>query len=65
MKNKSEKLDVWARPGMTVIFRAELMPSRDREARTYRVKEVFANGRVTLHDFEGEHFEGEFVPQNL
>lgn len=65
MKNKDENLDVWARPGMSVTFRAELMPARDREARTFRVKEVFPNGRVTLHDFAGEHFEGEFVPQNL
>ena len=30
--------NVWARPGMTVTFRAELMPGRDREARTAKVK---------------------------
>ena len=30
--------DVWARPGMEVTFRAELMPSRDRNQRTFLVK---------------------------
>ena len=29
---------------MTVTFRAELMPGRDREARTARVKEFFPVG---------------------
>src|SRR5438132_941272 len=31
-------VDVWARPGMSVTFRAELMPGRDRAERTFRVK---------------------------
>jgi hypothetical protein len=52
--------DVWARPGMTVTFRAELMPGRDREARTFRVKEVLSSGRVTLDGVAGEHAEKEF-----
>ncbi|MFN2531734.1 MAG: hypothetical protein ABR555_10580 [Pyrinomonadaceae bacterium] len=52
--------DVWARPGMLVTFRAELMPGRDREERTFRVKELLINGRVTLRDFSGEHTAGEF-----
>ena len=46
---------VWARPGMTVTFRAELMPGRDREERTARVKELLPSGRVTLHEIAGEH----------
>jgi hypothetical protein len=52
--------DVWARPGMRVTFRAELMPGRDRDSRTFRVKELLASGRVLLQDFEGEHTETEF-----
>src|SRR5215510_3433057 len=54
--------DVWARPGMTVTFRAELMPGRDREDRTFKVKELLASGRVSLHGVDGEHTETEFEP---
>ena len=53
---------VWARPGMTVTFRAELMPGRDREQRTARVKELLPSGRVTLHEVAGEHAQSEFDP---
>lgn len=53
---------VWARPGMTVTFRAELMPGKNREARTFRVKALLPSGRVTLQEFAGEHAEQEFEP---
>jgi hypothetical protein len=52
--------DVWARPGMIVTFRAELMPGRDRSDRTFRVKELLSSGRVLLEDTGGEHAEREF-----
>jgi hypothetical protein len=52
--------DRWARPGMRVTFRAELMPGREREGRTFSVKEVLPSGRVTLEGFAGEHAETEF-----
>lgn len=54
--------DVWARPGMQVTFRAEIMPGRDREQRTERVKQVLPSGRVLLFEIEGEHAEKEFDP---
>jgi hypothetical protein len=54
--------DVWARPGMMVTFRAELMPGRERDERTFRVKELLSSGRVSLHDVDGEHAEKEFEP---
>jgi hypothetical protein len=54
------EVDRWARPGMPVTFRAELMPGRSRSERTFRVAEVLASGRVTLEDFTGEHSETEF-----
>jgi hypothetical protein len=66
MRNKMQgakrrkEADVWARPGMMVIFRAELMPGRDRDDRTFHVKELLPSGRVSLHEFEGEHAEKEF-----
>jgi hypothetical protein len=54
--------DVWARPGMPVTFRAELMPGRDRLQRTFLVKELLPSGRISLHNVEGEHAEKEFDP---
>lgn len=61
-KEQREQLhgDVWARPGMQVTFRAELMPGRDREQRTARVKEILPSGRITLHEIAGEHAQNEF-----
>ena len=54
--------NVWARPGMPVTFRAELMPGRDRLERTFSVKELLVSGRVSLHGVDGEHAEKEFEP---
>jgi hypothetical protein len=53
---------VWARPGMPVTFRAELMPGRDRHHRTFLVKELLSSGRVSLQGVDGEHAEKEFEP---
>ena len=57
---KENLANVWARPGMKVTFRAELMPGRDREERTASVKELLPSGRVTLHEISGEHAQNEF-----
>ena len=66
LKNRNmaepKRADVWARPGMPVTFRAELMPGRERHQRTFRVKELLASGRVSLHGVDGEHAEKEFEP---
>jgi hypothetical protein len=56
---------VWARPGMRVIFRAEIMPGRSREERTFRIKSILTNGRVTLHKFSGEYRKNAFEPINF
>lgn len=64
-KAESERPNAWARPEMNITFRAEIMPGRDREQRTFRIKEVLRNGRVILHDFAGEHREGAFEPVNF
>ena len=56
----NQPANVWARPGMTVTFRAEVMPGREREERTARVKQLLPSGRVTLHEVEGEHAQKEF-----
>jgi hypothetical protein len=52
--------NVWARPGMPVTFRAELMPGREPVDRTFLVKELLPSGRVSLHGIDGEHAEKEF-----
>ena len=54
--------DRWARPGMLVTFRAELMPGRDRAERTFRVVEFLPSERVLLENFAGEHGRQEFEP---
>ncbi len=64
-KQKESPANIWARPGMLVTFRAGLMPGKNREQRTFRIREVLSNGRVTLHDFAGEHKENEFEALNF
>lgn len=59
-KTQKQVNNVWARPGMIVTFRAEVMPGRDREERTFRVKELLPSGRILLENFEGEHTETAF-----
>jgi len=60
--NRKQAGDVWARPGMLVTFRAELMPGRDRQDRTFRIKELLPSGRVLLDAVDGEHAQKEFEP---
>lgn len=54
--------DVWARPGMKVTFRAELMPGRDGSERTFSVTNLLPSGRVLLDGVSGEHAQREFEP---
>jgi len=56
---------IWARPEMPITFRAEIMPGKSREERTFRVSKVLRSGRVTLHGFMGEHRESEFEAINF
>jgi len=60
-----QAVNIWARPEMNVIFRAEIMPGRTREERTYRIETVLPNARVTLHDFPGEYRETAFEGLNF
>ncbi len=59
-EHKRNEADRWARPGMSVTFRAELMPGRETVERTFRVSELLPSGRVRLQGFSGEHTETEF-----
>ena len=56
---------VWARPEMEVTFRAEIMPGKNREERTFRIKEVLDNGRIALYNFPDEHRQSSFEPVNF
>lgn len=50
----------WASPGMPIIFRAEVMPGRARQERTFLVAKVLSSGRVLLEGLKGEHKRTEF-----
>ncbi len=63
--HKIVRPNVWARPEMPITFRAEIMPGKSRAERTFRIKDVLGNGRVTLHGFVGEHRESEFEKMNF
>ena len=63
--NKIARPSVWARPEMSVTFRAEIMPGKNRRERTFRIKEVLSNSRVVLYDFNGEHRQSSFEPMNF
>jgi hypothetical protein len=43
-----------------LTFRAEVMPGKDRRARTFQVGKVLANGRIELAELEGQHSLAEF-----
>lgn len=60
LRERDVSRDRWARPGMKVIFRAELMPGRDGSERTFQVTDLLPNGRVLLEGVSGEHAEKEF-----
>ncbi len=59
-KRGGEQANRWARPGMMVVFRAELMPGRDGSERSFRVTKLLPSGRVLLDGVAGEHTETEF-----
>jgi hypothetical protein len=56
----SKTPDTWARPGMEVVFRAEVMPGRETSERTFHVTTLLPSGRVLLDGVSGEHAEKEF-----
>src|SRR5438128_995271 len=59
-RERSRSIDTWARPGMAVVFRAELMPGRGTSERTFHVKSLLPSGRVLLAEVAGEHTATEF-----
>jgi len=61
-RRRDKTPDTWARPGMKVIFRAELMPGRHTSERTFHVTSLLPSGRVLLDGVSGEHNEKEFQP---
>jgi hypothetical protein len=60
LRERDSSRDRWARPGMKVTFRAELMPGRDGSERTFQVTDLLPSGRVLLEGVSGEHAEKEF-----
>ena len=48
--------------GMQMTFRAEVMPGRETDERTYEIERVLSNGRIELANLQGEHTLTEFEP---
>lgn len=48
--------------GTRLTFRAEVMPGRETDDRTYEVERVLSSGRVELANLQGEHHLTEFEP---
>jgi hypothetical protein len=46
--------------GTSLTFRAEVMPGKDRNERTFQVTRVLANARIELARLEGQHSLAEF-----
>jgi len=61
-RERDRSADTWARPGMKVVFRAEVMPGRQTSERTFHVTSLLPSGRVLLDGVSGEHAEKEFQP---
>jgi len=61
-RERDKTADSWARPGMEVVFRAEVMPGRHTSERTFHVTSLLPSGRVLLDGVSGEHAETEFQP---
>jgi len=61
-RTKRASLRGQATAGMRLTFRAELMPGRDTDERTYTVACVLASGRVELVGLCGQHTLREFEP---
>ena len=53
-------LNGWAKQGMKLTFRAEVMPGREPDERTFTVARVLENGRVELAGLVGQHSMTEF-----
>ena len=48
--------------GMRMTFRAEVMPGRETDERTFEIERVLASGRIELANLQGEHTLTEFEP---
>ena len=52
----------WGESGMSVTFRAEVMPGRSHLERTFSVKKLLPSGRVMLNGLQGQYVEWTFEP---
>ena len=59
-QKRTQAATTWTNVGMSLTFRAEVMPGRERAERTFQVARVLASGRVELIGMAGQHTETEF-----
>jgi hypothetical protein len=48
--------------GTRMTFRAEVMPGRETDERTFEIERVLSSGRLELTNLTGEHALTEFEP---
>jgi len=48
--------------GTRLTFRAEVMPGRETDERTFEIERVLSSGRIELTNLLGEHALTEFEP---
>ena len=48
--------------GTRLTFRAEVMPGRETDERTFEIERVLSSGRIELATLHGEHALTEFEP---
>lgn len=48
--------------GTRMTFRAEVMPGRETDERTFEIERVLSSGRIELTNLMGEHALTEFEP---
>jgi len=64
LRRSRKKRSVSAGPavGTRLTFRAEVMPGRETDERTFAIERVLSSGRVELTNLQGEHTLTEFEP---
>lgn len=62
LRSRKQKAAKSPAVGMRLTFRAEVMPGRETNERTYEVVRVLTGGRIELANLQGQHAITEFEP---
>lgn len=62
LRSRKHELAKGPAVGMRLTFRAEVMPGRETNERTFEVTRVLVSGRIQLANLQGQHAITEFEP---